>query len=162
MAACTAHAHERRAQRGIKQVYIDLCLKRGARSNAENRDTSAGKTPFLHRYYKNGLVVISVPNKTERVVVTAYWATTSHTEIESCKSAFERQIAKQKHKNAKRAAKRAQQKKLPKKSGTRTTKACNVSVEVTWWEAKPWLEMQRNRQKSQAQGRPRHATLALK
>ena len=142
MAACTAHAHERRAQRGIKQVYIDLCLNRGARSNTENRDTSAGQTPFLHRHYKNGLVVISVPNKTERVVVTAYWAATSHTDVESCQRAFERQIAKQKHDNAKRAAKRAEEKKPPKKSGTRTTKARNVSVEEKRWDAKRWLEMQ--------------------
>lgn len=142
MAACTAHAHERRAQRGIKQVYIDLCLNRGARSNAENRDARAWQTPFLHRHYRNGLVVISVPNKEEPVVVTAYWAATSHTEVESCKHAFERQIAKQKHKNAKRAAKRAEEKKAPKKSGTRTTRARNVSVEVTWWDAKRWLEMQ--------------------
>ena len=76
MAACTAHAHERRAQRGIKHVYIDLCLNRGARSNTENRDARAGQTPFLHRHYKNGLVVISVPNKQELAVDTAYWAAT--------------------------------------------------------------------------------------
>ena len=142
MAACTAHAHERRAQRGIKQVYIDLCMDRGARSNVDNKDARTGQTPFLHKHYKNGLVVISVPNKTERVVVTAYWAATSHTEVESCKRAFERQIAKQKDDNAKRAGKRAEQRKTPKKSGTKSTRARNVSVEVTWWDAKPWLEMQ--------------------
>lgn len=142
MAACTAHAHERRAQRGIKQVYIDLCLNKGARSNAENRGTRAGQTPFLYRLYKNGLVVISAPNKTERVVVTAYWAATSHTEVESCKLAFERQIAKQKHDNAKRVAKSAEEKKAPKKSGTRTSRARNVRVEETRWDAKRWLEMQ--------------------
>lgn len=140
MTACTAHAHERRAQREIKQVYIDLCLEQGACSIVQNHDACARQTPFLHRHYKNGLVVISVPNKAERIVVTAYWAPTSHTEVESCKHAFERQIAAQKHKKAKLAARQAKENKAPKKSGTKSTRARNVSFEVTWWTGKFGLE----------------------
>ena len=139
MAACTGHAHERRAQRGVKQVYIDLCLGHGTRSNVQNNDARAKQSLWLHKHYKNGLVVISVPNEAGPTVVTAYWTSTSETDIERCKLSFERLVARQKREKAKRAAKRAEEKKAPKKSGTKSTRARNVSVEVTSWDATPGL-----------------------
>ena len=63
--------------------------------------------------------------------MTPYWTATSQTEIEICKSSFARQIEK-KEDNAKRLAKKARDKKTPKKSDTKSRIERNVSVEITY------------------------------
>lgn len=66
MAALSDHTHLRCADRAIKEAYVDLCMRKGERSNVhENR----------YKYYYKGLVVIASAALTleTQTVVTAFW-----------------------------------------------------------------------------------------
>ena len=62
MAKYTTHAVARRAEREIKQAYIELCLSKGARRNIAN-NTPFHNGTFIHKHYYYGLVVLSVPTR---------------------------------------------------------------------------------------------------
>ena len=90
MAAYTTHAVERRAEREIKHAYIELCLRKGVRSNApmDPDYASSSTTPFLNRHDYNGLTVISVPNKQQPTIITAYWTSENQDIIAECIEEF--------------------------------------------------------------------------
>lgn len=66
MPELTRHVKERCADRSIKQAYIDVCMRKGDRSNQDET---------RYRYYYKGLCVIAVAALTleTQTVITAYW-----------------------------------------------------------------------------------------
>ena len=58
----TTHATLRRGERGIKAAYVDLCVRRGSRTQLDDNNL---------RYWYRGLIVVT---SGEKVVLTAYWA----------------------------------------------------------------------------------------
>ena len=66
MPKLTKHVKERGADRAIKQAYIDVCMRKGDRSNEDGA---------RYRYYYKGLCVIAAAALTleTQTVITAYW-----------------------------------------------------------------------------------------
>ncbi len=68
MTAYTKHALERREEREIKPIYVELCLREGNHSTVDD-------DPCLHKTCYHGLTVISKPFQERKppTVVTCYW-----------------------------------------------------------------------------------------
>ena len=140
MATYTTHAIKRRVEREIRDAYVGLCLQRGVRSNApmDPDHASSSQTPFLNRHDYNGLTVISVPNKQQPTIITAYWTSENPDTIAECIEAFktllrldkERRLRTDKHAQHVKPAKPAKHAKKPKKSGSKSARARNTSVNV--------------------------------
>ena len=131
MAAYTTHAVERRAEREIKHAYIELCLRQGVRSNApmDPDYASSSQTPFLNRHDYNGLAVISVPNKQQPTIITAYWKSAKQDIIEKCIEEFKTLLRIDKERRDEHAM-RSKKSQKPRKSGSKSTKIRNTSVDL--------------------------------
>ena len=130
MAAYTAHAVERRAERQIKKAYIQLCLEHGVCSNEENDYTgmTLTKMPFLNKHHYHGLTVISVPNKQKPIVITAYWIAKTEHQLNICIQKFDSRVRIDKQcREGQGLQSRA---KKSKKSGSKSTKPRNISVDI--------------------------------
>ena len=127
MAAYTTHSEERRAEREIKQAYIELCLRHGTRRNIPQTPSPFHSGPFINKTHYKGLVVLSVPNTHPPTVITAYWTVEVKEDIDRCIAGFEQRLCENKKRRDKHDAKNA---KKPKKSGSKSTRARTVSVNV--------------------------------
>ena len=160
MAAYTTHSEERRAEREIKQAYIELCLSKGSRRNIPNTPSPFHSGPFIHKHHHMGLIVLSVPNTHPPTVITTYWTVEVKEDIDRCIERFEHGLFMNKKRRDKHAEKNARptkpvkssrQKqplhgnsakknalhgnsakpaKQPKKSGSKSTRAHTMSVNV--------------------------------
>ena len=131
MATYTTHAIKRRVEREIRDAYVGLCLHRGVRSNAtmDPDYASSSQTPFLNRHDYNGLTVISVPNKQQPTIITAYWTSENQDIIDECIEEFKTLLRIDKECRL-RTDKHAKDAKKPQKSGSKSTRARNTSVNV--------------------------------
>lgn len=133
MATYTTHSEERRAEREIKQVYIELCLRKGERRNIPNHTSSPFYAEtFVHKHYYHGLIVISVPNTTPPTVITAYWTAEAKSHYGQMIDRFENRLQidkKRRDKHAARAKESTKYKNL-KKSGSKSTRALTMSMNV--------------------------------
>ncbi len=78
----TTHATLRRGERGIKAAYVDLCVRRGSRTqHTHNR----------LRYWYRGLIVVT---SGEKVVLTAYWADAYYLDWDECIKRFDAECRK--------------------------------------------------------------------
>ena len=130
MAAYTAHSEERRAEREIKQAYIELCLSKGSRRNIPNTPSPFHSGPFIHKHHHMGLIVLSVPNTHPPTVITSYWQAQVKEDIDRCIERFEHGLFMRKKRRDKHDAKNAKKPTKPKRSGSKSTRACPVSVNV--------------------------------
>ena len=130
MAAYTAHSEERRAEREIKQAYIELCLSKGRRRNIPNTPSPFHSGPFIHKHHHMGLIVLSVPNTHPPTVITSYWTVQVKEDIDRCIERFEHGLFMRKKRRDKHDAKNAKKPTKPKRSGSKSTRACPVSVNV--------------------------------
>ena len=130
MATYTTHSEERRAEREIKHAYIELCLRKGVRSNAPMHPdyASSSQTPFLNRHDYNGLAVISVPNKQQPTIITAYWTSEKQDIIDKCIQTFKTLLRIDKERRDTPAT-RVKKSQKPKKSGSKSTRPRNTSVD---------------------------------
>jgi hypothetical protein len=108
MAAYTTHSVERRAEREIKQAYIELCLRKGSRRNIPNITSS----PFnagthIYKHHHMGLIVLSVPNTYPPTVITTYWTVEVKNDIDHCIERFEHALFMNQKRRAEHAAKHA-------------------------------------------------------
>ena len=111
MASYTKHSEERRAEREIKQAYIELCLSKGTRRNIPCKDFG-----FIHKHHHMGLIVLSVPNTHPPRVITAYWTVEVKEDIDRCIERFEQRLCVDKKRRDKHAAKNARPAKPVKSS----------------------------------------------
>ena len=123
MATYTTHSEERRAEREIKQAYIELCLSKGRRRNIPNTPSPFHSGPFIHKHHHMGLIVLSVPNTQPPTVITAYWTVEVKKDIDHCIDRFEERLRFHKWRREQHAARPTKQgkqakKKESKKSGT--------------------------------------------
>ena len=116
MAAYTTHSLERRAEREIKQAYIELCLSKGTRRNIESTPSPFHSGPFIHKHHYMGLIVLSVPNTHPPTVITAYWTVEVKEDIDRCIARFEQRLCVNKKRRDKHAAKNARPAKPVKSS----------------------------------------------
>ena len=140
MATYTTHSMARRAEREIKQTYIELCLRKGERHNIPNHMSSPSYAgAFVHRHYYHGLIVLSVPNTTPPTVITAYWTAEAKSHYGQMIDRYEQRLRFDKQRRAEHAAKNARPAKpakpaqKPKNSGSngsKSTRARTVSVNV--------------------------------
>ena len=133
MAAYTTHAVERRAEREIKHAYIELCLRQGVRSNApmDPDYASSSQTPFLNRHDYNGLAVISVPNKQQPTIITAYWKSAKQDIIEKCIEEFKTLLRIDKERRDEHAMRVKKSQRLKKhNSNSKSTRTRNMSVDL--------------------------------
>ena len=130
MAAYTTHSVERRAEREIKQAYIELCLSKGARRNIPNTPSPFHSGPFIHKHHHMGLIVLSVPNTHPPTVITTYWTVEVKEDIDRCIERFEHGLFMRKKRRDKHDAKNAKKPTKPKRSGSKSTRACPVSANV--------------------------------
>lgn len=105
MATYTTHSVERRAERGIKQAYIELCLRHGTRRNIESTPSPFHSGPFINKTHYKGLIVLSVPNTHPPTVITAYWTVEVKQDIDRCIAAFDQRLRVLKEGRDKHAAK---------------------------------------------------------
>ena len=134
MATYTTHSKERRAEREIKQAYIELCLSKGSRFNIPLAPTPINifmhGGPFIHKHHHMGLIVLSVPNTHPPTVITSYWQAQVKEDIDRCIERFEHGLFMNKKRRDKHDAKNAKKPTKPKRSGSKSTRACPVSVNV--------------------------------
>ena len=107
MAAYTTHSEERRAEREIKQAYIELCLSKGSRRNIPNTPSPFHSGPFIHKHHHMGLIVLSVPNTHPPTVITTYWTVEVKEDIDRCIAGFEQRLCENKKRRDKHDAKNA-------------------------------------------------------
>jgi len=132
MATYTKHAVERRAEREIKQAYIELCLSHGTRRNIEHTPSPLHSGLFINKHHYKGLVVLSVPNTHPPTVITAYWTVEVKEDINRCIQRFDQRLCSDKRlrdKHATRAKESTKYKNL-KKSGSKSTRAYTMSMNV--------------------------------
>ena len=132
MAAYTTHSEERRAEREIKQAYIELCLSRGTRRNSSHTPSPSHSGSFIHKHHYMGLTVLSVPNTHPPTVITAYWTFEVKKDVDRCIERFNQRLCVDKKRHDKHAA-RAKKSQKPKNSGSNGSKATGartVSVNV--------------------------------
>ena len=129
MAAYTTHSVERRAEREIKQAYIELCLSKGTRRNIPHTPSPPHDDTFIHKHAYYGLSVLSVPNTHPPTVITAYWTVEVKKDIDRCIDRFEQRLRNDKESRV-RSDKHATDAKKPKKSGSKSTGARTMSVHV--------------------------------
>ena len=132
MATYTTHSEERRAEREIKQTYIELCLRKGTRWNIEATPSPFHSGSFIHKHHYMGLIVLSVPNTHPPTVITAYWTVEVKEDIDRCIAGFDQRLCvnkKRLDKHAARAKESTKYKNL-KKSGSKSTRAHTMSVNV--------------------------------
>ena len=84
MRPITNHAADRQAQRGIKHNYIQLCVRKGTRTNIPNGDPI---NRWQHKYMYHGLYVIC--DARNGTVITAYWCAKEDEDIEHCIAAYD-------------------------------------------------------------------------
>ena len=117
MATYTTHSMARRAEREIKQTYIELCLRKGERHNIPNHMSSPSYAgAFVHRHYYHGLIVLSVPNTTPPTVITAYWTAEAKSHYGQMIDRYEQRLRFDKQRRAEHAAKNARPAKPVKSS----------------------------------------------
>ena len=104
MAKYTTHAVARRAEREIKQAYIELCLRKGTRSNIEATPSPFHSGSFIHKHHYMGLIVLSVPNTHPPTVITAYWTVEVKDDIDRCIARFDQRLCVNKKRHDKHAA----------------------------------------------------------
>ena len=106
MTAYTKHALERRGEREIKPIYIELCLREG---NHYTHDD-----PCLNKTSYHGLTVISKPFKEGKppTVVTCYWECNPDTASET----FEKLLKQRKNEFAANRERRRSSRKSGKHS----------------------------------------------
>ena len=92
MAAYTTHSEERRAEREIKQAYIELCLSKGTRRNVPSTPSPFHSGPFIHKHHYMGLIVLSVPNTHPPTVITAYWTSKVKEDFDRCIARFDQRL----------------------------------------------------------------------
>ena len=88
MATYTTHSEERRAEREIKQAYIELCLRHGTRRNIPQTPSPFHSGRFINKTHYKGLIVLSVPNTHPPTVITAYWTVEVKEDIDRCIERF--------------------------------------------------------------------------
>ena len=127
MAAYTTHSVERRAEREIKQAYIELCLSKGTRRNIPCTDFG-----FIHKHHYMGLIVLSVPNTHPPTVITAYWTSAVKEDFDRCIARFDQRLCVNKKRHDKHAACAKESKKYKnlKKSASKSTRAHTMSMNV--------------------------------
>ena len=132
MATYTTHSEERRAEREIKKAYIELCLRKGTRWNIEATPSPFHSGSFIHKHHYMGLIVLSVPNTHPPTVITAYWTVEVKEDIGRCIARFDQRLCVNKKRHDKHAAraKEATKYKNLKKSGSRSTRAHTMSMNV--------------------------------
>ena len=132
MAAYTAHSEERRAEREIKQAYIELCLRKGTRWNIEATPSPFHSGSFIHKHHYMGLIVLSVPNTHPPTVITAYWTFEVKDDIDRCIARFDQRLCVNKKRDDKHAARAKESTKYKnlKKSGSKSTRAHTMSMNV--------------------------------
>ena len=132
MAAYTTHSEERRAEREIKQAYIELCLRHGTRRNIPQTPSPFHSGPFIHKTHYKGLIVLSVSNTHPPTVITAYWTVEVKEFIHRCIAGFEQRLCMNKKRLDKHeeSAKESTKYKNLKKSGSKSTRAHTMSVNV--------------------------------
>ena len=133
MAAYTTHSVERRAEREIKQAYIELCLRKGERRNTPKHTSSPFYAEtFVHRHYYHGLIVLSVPNTHPPTVITSYWTFEGKEDIDRCIARFDQRLCVNKKRHDKHAACAKESKKYKnlKKSASKSTRAHTMSMNV--------------------------------
>ena len=136
MATYTTHSKERRAEREIKQAYIELCLSKGSRFNIPIAPTPINifmhGGPFIHKHHYMGLIVLSVPNTHPPTVITAYWTVEVKEFIHRCIAGFEQRLCMNKKRLDKHeeSAKESTKYKNLKKSGSKSTRAHTMSMNV--------------------------------
>ena len=132
MAAYTTHSEERRAERGIKQAYIELCLRHGTRSNIPQTPSPFHSGSFINKTHYKGLIVLSVPNTHPPTVITAYWTVEVKEFIHRCIAGFEQRLCMNKKRLDKHeeSAKESTKYKNLKKSGSKSTRAHTMSVNI--------------------------------
>ncbi len=129
MALTLRLAEERRAEREIKQAYIELCLSKGTRRNIPCTPSPFHSGPFIHKHHYMGLIVLSAPNTHPPTVITAYWTVEVKKDIDRCIERFDQRLCVDKKRRDKHAA-RAKKSQKPKNSGSKATGARTMSVNV--------------------------------
>ena len=96
----TQHAMQRRCERGIKAVYIEMCQNLGTRTSVP---VNGGSNQWMYKHMLYGLHVVSTPFRpgVRSSVITAYWAC-DESNIDLCIAMFDqrltdRNIRKQRH-----------------------------------------------------------------
>ena len=132
MATYTTHSEERRAEREIKQAYIELCLRHGTRRNIPQTPSPFHSGPFINKTHYKGLIVLSVPNTHPPTVITAYWTVAVKDDIDRCIARFDQRLCVNKKRDDKHAARAKESTKYKnlKKSGSKSTRAHTMSMNV--------------------------------
>ena len=102
--AYTQHAMQRRCERGIKAVYIEMCQNLGTCTSVP---INGGENQWMRKHMLYGLHVVSTPPRqgVPSSVITAYWVC-EDIHIDSCIAMFDQRLAdrsgrKQKHNKTK-------------------------------------------------------------
>ena len=107
-----------------------LCLRHGTRRNIPQTPSPFHSGRFINKTHYKGLIVLSVPNTHPPTVITAYWTVEVKEFIHRCIAGFEQRLCENKKRRDKHDAKNAKKPKKQKKSGSKSTRACPVSVNV--------------------------------
>ena len=88
----TQHAMQRRCERGIKAVYIEMCRNLGTRTSVP---VNGGSNQWMHKHMLYGLHVVSTPFRpgVPSSVITAYWAC-GDMHVDACIAKFDRARAR--------------------------------------------------------------------
>ena len=96
----TQHAMQRRCERGIKAVYIEMCQNLGTCTSVP---INGGENQWMRKHMLHGLHVVSTPpcQGVASSVITAYWAC-DESNIDVCIAMFDqrltnRHLRKQRH-----------------------------------------------------------------
>jgi hypothetical protein len=85
------HGMDMYVEPDLKQAYIDLCLQRGGTYTVPNT-TTLHDGPFLIEYRHYNVTVRTVPETQPRVVLDAYWTSSTPANIAHCVTILERRL----------------------------------------------------------------------